>query len=101
MTTGIVWWLASWFALAVGLCVAHRSSSWSWPYRLAPGLMASVAAACVADKTAAVFGVALSVSQNPSKPYLPAMLVLVSAATALTVLAHRRHETGTQCEGAR
>ena len=92
MSTSMAWWLVCWFALAVGLHVAHRAASWSWPYRVAPGLMASVAAMCVADNTATVFGVALSVAQNPSKPYLPAMLVLAAAATALTVLAHRRHE---------
>lgn len=96
MTTGLAWWLVSWFALAAGLHIAHRASSWTWPYRIAPGLMASIAAMCVADKTATVFGVALSAAQNPSKPYLPALLVLAAAATALTVLVHRKHEA-TQC----
>lgn len=98
MTTGIVWWLVSWFALSVGVCIAHMASSWTWGYRIAPGLMASIAAMCVAQRTAAVFGVALTAQQNPIGPYLPAMLVLTSAATALAVMVHRRHETGAQCE---
>jgi len=92
MTTGLAWWLVLWVALAVGLYTAHRASGWHWPYRIAPFFMVSFSGYALADRTLTVFGIAMTVAQNPLKPYLPALVVLACAATALTVLIHRRAE---------
>lgn len=98
MTTGLAWWLVLWVALAVGLYVSHHCRSWRWVYRIAPGAMVSVTAMALSDRTAAVFGIALSAAQNPGKAYLPALVVLACAATVLSVLMHR-HECRQPTDG--
>ena len=98
MTTGLAWWLVLWVALAVGLYVYHCANKWRFAYRIAPLAMVWCSAMALSDRTASVLGIALSVSQNPLKPYLPALVVLACAATALSVLMHR-HECRQPTDG--
>ena len=92
MTAGLAWWLVLWVALSVGIYCAHRASAWTWPYRIAPGAMVCLSGWALSDRTLTVFGIAMTAAQNPLKHYLQALVVLACAATALTVLMHRRME---------
>jgi hypothetical protein len=100
MTVTLAWWLVLWVALIVAMSVSHAASEWQLRYRIWPTLMAISAAACLSDKTASVFGVAMTSAQNPIKAYLSALVILFSAATVVAVMAHRRlyerdeHEDG-------